>query len=337
MPSIWHNKLSQAKRFDILLVSIGFVGLAFWSSPGHASLSVIPATVPATVPPPSSIAGSVAGTNSASSSRAPFVPQQAPKYGEAEPILQVAIPLPTALTRPSTQQTIASTNKLWQSLLHTYTMKDPSGLVCFDYAALKKSPEDMARLANYIAKMQAFKPSRFSRDEALAYWANLYNALTVQIVAKNYPVKSIRQIKSGLFHPGPWRRKLVKVEGRELSLDDIEHGIMRPKFKTPFIHYMVNCASISCPNLKTTPWTAAHLQEDLQKSARNYINSPRGVIIEDGKVQVSSIYKWYAGDFGGPSHIVQYLQKYANADLRQKLDAHPKIDQYHYNWGLNTP
>jgi hypothetical protein len=121
-----------------------------------------------------------------------------------------------------------------------------------------------------------------SAAEAFAYWANLYNALTLDVVLNAYPVTSIRNIKSrgagfdlkALF--GPWRTKLVTVAGRRLSLDDIEHEIMRPTFRDPRVHYAVNCAAVGCPNLWPQVWPANSLNHDLDRAARTYVNDPRG-------------------------------------------------------------
>ena len=233
---------------------------------------------------------------------------------------------------------MAEKPNLWRNVLVNHTNKDADGLVRFDYASLKASPNDMAALNSYIDELAAQKPSTFESKEAMAYWANLYNALTVRIVAENYPVKSIRKIKSGLL-PGPWKRDLVTVEGEELSLDNIEHDIMRPTFKTPLVHYMVNCASIGCPNLKETPWDAKTLDADLEVAARAFVNSPRGVTLNSkGRLAASSIYKWFQKDFGGSQQgVLEHLAQYANEDTASLLKGRTKIDKFEYDWGVNAP
>lgn len=225
----------------------------------------------------------------------------------------------------------------WGQILKSYATIADDGLVRFDYAALAASPKDMKSLNSYIDDLADKKPSTFSREQAMVYWANMYNALTVKVVAENYPVSSIRKIKSG-WRAGPWRRDLIEVEGETLTLDNIEHDIMRPTFNTPLVHYMVNCASIGCPNLKSTPWQVATLDADLDAAARAYINSPRGVTIDRGRLKVSSIYNWFAEDFGSdhPS-IIAHLSKYADEDLSPKLIGRKKIDKYGYDWDVNAP
>ena len=114
----------------------------------------------------------------------------------------------------------------WPETMVNYLSEpDQDGLVRFDYGALKANDEDYGQLELYIAGLEATDPDTLSDDEAVAYWANLYNAVTIDVVVKNYPVKSIREIKSGVFTPGPWKKDLVTVNGEKLSLDDIEHDI----------------------------------------------------------------------------------------------------------------
>ena len=225
----------------------------------------------------------------------------------------------------------------WAHILKTYVRSDKSVLNRFDYAALKANPKDMASLDGYLKHAASRRPSKMSKDAAMAYWANLYNALTVQVVTQNYPVTSIRKIRTG-FRAGPWRRDLITVEGKTLTLDNIEHDIMRPTYKTPLVHYMVNCASIGCPNLKATPWTAATLTQDQEAAARVFINSPRGAVIDGDRLQVSSIYKWFKKDFGGTeAGVLSHLRTYANPELAMALKRRKKIDKYAYDWDVNAP
>ncbi|MCF6219547.1 MAG: DUF547 domain-containing protein [Robiginitomaculum sp.] len=234
---------------------------------------------------------------------------------------------PTMMTAP----------EYWGDILTRYLHDGADGLTRFDYAALKASAGDTENLGKYIDHLASQKPSAMPPNDAIAYWANLYNALTVQVVAENYPVKSIRKIKSG-YRAGPWKRDLVMVEGRELSLDNIEHDIMRPTYQTPMVHYMVNCASIGCPNLKITPWTSENLAATQEIAARAYINSPRGAKFSNGRLQVSSIYKWFKADFGGnTAGVLAHLRQYADADLLAQLEGRKKIDKYAYDWDVNAP
>jgi len=224
----------------------------------------------------------------------------------------------------------------WGNILKKYTKSGPDNLVRFDYGALNSSPQDMIKLAAYIEMLSVQKPSTFEREKAVVYWANLYNAVTVLVVTENYPVSSILKIRSGI-RPGPWKRKLVNVEGQKLSLDNIEHDIMRPQFKASLVHYMVNCASIGCPNLKPTPWRVENLEFELDRAARGYINSSRGVQIKDGKVAASKIYKWYKQDFGGnQTGVLEHVRQYANPELLAALKGKTRIKSYIYDWNINN-
>ena len=228
-------------------------------------------------------------------------------------------------------------DKTWDMILGKYVSSpDVTGLARFDYAALNASEKDQNILGDYIASLEAKTPSNMSDAEATAYWANLYNAVTIRIVTENYPVKSIREIKSGAFSKGPWGRKVIHVNGEHLSLDDVEHEILRKQFPSPLIHYMVNCASVGCPNLKPSVWNSAALEKDRDAAARAFINSPRGVRITKKGLKVSSIYKWFKADFGGSkASVISHLREYADEDLAFAIDQGAKIVGYDYDWALN--
>lgn len=231
----------------------------------------------------------------------------------------------------------------YAELLSKYVVISPDGLNRVAYARWHGSQADRQKLEAVIGSMVSQKPSAMTRDDAFAFWANLYNAVTLKVILDNYPVKSIRDIKStgtGLFdiksYIGPWRTKRVDVEGRELSLDDIENAILRPRFKDPRVHYSINCASLGCPNLQPKPWSGASLSADLDAAASAYINDPRGVAVgANGTVTVSSIYNWFQGDFGGSkAGVFTHLRKFASPELAAKLkDKASYRDDY--DWGLN--
>ena len=178
----------------------------------------------------------------------------------------------------------------------------------------------------------------FRRSEQYAYWVNLYNATTVQVVLDHYPVNSIMDIgiSPGWFARGPWGKKLLKIEGQELSLNDIEHRILRPIFKDPRTHYALNCASLGCPNLSKVAFTGGNYDALLESAARSYINHPRGVRFHKGKLEVSSIYEWFKDDFGGDDRsVIAHLTTYADTELKQQLANIRKISDDDYNWSLN--
>lgn len=233
-------------------------------------------------------------------------------------------------------------HSVWDAFLKQY-LSEKDGINLLDYAAAKKDEngEGKTRLGAYLDALQQTPVSKLNRNEQRAFWINLYNALTADVVIAHYPVDSIRDIdiSPGLFADGPWQKKLVQVEGEQLSLDDIEHRILRPIWRDARVHYAVNCASIGCPNLMTNAFTADNTELLLQQGARDFINHPRGANVDaSGALVVSSIYQWFAEDFGGDdSGIIRHLQKYADDDLRAMLANVKTIADDDYDWRLNKP
>ncbi len=222
----------------------------------------------------------------------------------------------------------------WTRFLQTYVKPDPTGLNRVDYRGV--TPADRKGLADYIARLAALPVSRYSRPEQRAYWINLYNALTVNQVLAHYPLKSIRDISSGLFGGGPWDEALVTIEGEEVSLNDIEHRILRPIWKDPRIHYAVNCASVGCPNLLRSAFTAGTTEAMLEEAAKAYVNSPRGARVDGAGLTVSSIYVWFQDDFGGTdASVITHLRRYADGPLKKTLAGRDTIDDHAYDWSLN--
>ncbi|XBQ15932.1 MAG: DUF547 domain-containing protein [Oceanicaulis sp.] len=224
----------------------------------------------------------------------------------------------------------------WDAILAEHLVESPDGVNRFDYDALRSDAEDRAALEAYIGVLEAARPSEMRADEAFAYWANLYNAVTVKLIVDEAPERSIRQIRPHLFAIGPWGVERVTVEGEALSLDDIEHEIMRPSFEAAMVHYAVNCASIGCPNLKPTAWRAETLDADLDAAARAYVNHPRGVTPVENGVEVSRIYRWFRKDFGDSEEgVIAHLLRFAEPELAAHIRAHPDIRGHGYDWSLN--
>ena len=229
-------------------------------------------------------------------------------------------------------------HSLWQGVLDRHLQAEhPSGVNRFDYAALQAASDDRKQLTSYLRSLATTDPRSLARDEQMAYWINLYNALTVFVVVGRYPVDSIKEIKSSLIKFGPWDKELITVQGQKLTLDQIEHGILRPIWRDPRIHYAVNCASIGCPNLAAEAYRSDNLERLLEQGAKEYVNHPRGVSVEDGKLLVSSIYDWYKEDFGDTdAGVLAHLKKYAAPDLVALLDRYDSFDDG-YDWTLNAP
>ena len=137
--------------------------------------------------------------------------------------------------------TVEIDQTIWDTFLARYISTDAAGINRLDYSAVATT--DHAQLRGYIASLELINTKDLSSDQQLAFWINLYNAKTVDIVLSEYPVDSILDIKDGILPTGPWKRKVLRVDSRELSLNDIEHGIVRPVFEDARIHYALNCAA----------------------------------------------------------------------------------------------
>ena len=225
----------------------------------------------------------------------------------------------------------------WQALLDSYLSEHPSGVNRFDYAGLQARSVDRGQLAAYVARLGATDPRGLARHEQMAFWINLYNAVTVSVIVDHYPVESIEDISPSLFQHGPWQMELVTVAGEPLTLDDIEHGILRPIWRDPRVHYAVNCASIGCPNLATEAYRADNLERLLERGAADYVNHPRGARVTDDGLVVSSIYDWFKEDFGGTdAGVLAHLERYAKPALAETLDGYTSFDD-DYDWSLNAP
>ena len=236
---------------------------------------------------------------------------------------------------PSTQSKVGIDHAEWNDLLSRNVLPGKDGINRLAYGRVGKS--DREALGAYLDKLQRVPIRRFNRAEQRAYWINLYNAATVKTVLDHYPVASIMKINisPGLFARGPWRKKLLAIEGEGVSLDDIEHRILRPLWKDPRTHYAVNCASLGCPNLQPQAYTAGNLEALLEVGAREYVNHPRGARVEKGELTVSSIYVWFQPDFGGEAGVLAHLKKYAEPALAKKLTTIGGIEGDHYDWTLN--
>lgn len=227
----------------------------------------------------------------------------------------------------------------WQSILDTYLDdQHVSGINRFDYKSVSKA--DYQTLKSYLSDLQSIKPRDLKLEQQFAYWVNLYNAKTVDFIINGVQkdqIKSIREIRSLLVLPGPWKRKDLKVEGQKVSLDDIEHGILRPIWKDHRIHYAVNCASLGCPNLLKTAFTSENSEELLDIAEESFISHPRAVSIGDGNVILSSLFDWYGDDFAdNRSELLDYVSDFVADEVVDVLSEDTEIN-FQYDWNLNAP
>ena len=208
-------------------------------------------------------------------------------------------------------------HSVWNNLLQKHVGKN--GMV--DYKGFKS---DRAKLDNYLKMLSSQEPTKdWSNNELLAYYINLYNAYTVDLILRNYPVKSIKDISS------PWTKEFIKVGDTEISLGGIENSILR-KMNEPRIHFAINCASISCPKLLNEAYTAAEIEEQLERVTREFINSDKNEISENS-AKLSSIFDWYKKDFKEDGSVIDYINKYSETRIKPGA----AISYKEYDWNLN--
>ncbi|MEJ2042709.1 MAG: DUF547 domain-containing protein [Reinekea sp.] len=228
-------------------------------------------------------------------------------------------------------------HQVWQEFLDKYLKQDDFGQTYFSYARV--GINEQAKLQIYIHELETINPLRLNANEQKAYWINLYNAATVAIVLEEYPINSIRDIGSklgGLIPGGPWKRKIVTVNDQKLSLDNIEHDIVRPKFNDYRVHFAFNCASKGCPNLADTAYSGANIDMLLNEAAVAFVNHQRGVRFQSGRLTLSKIFQWYQADFvDEEGQLTVFLAQLAEPKLRAVLLAYQGGINYEYDWDLN--
>ena len=212
-------------------------------------------------------------------------------------------------------------------LLGTYVHKH-----LVDYEAWSANQDDAKALGRYVDKLSALDPADWPRNAALAYWINLYNAVTLRLILDNYPLDSIKDI-GGFLKKSPWKRELVTVNGRKLTLNNIENDIIRPDFGDARIHFALNCASIGCPPLSDEVFAAERLSEQLDAACRVALNRDQWVQVDGEKLKLTKIFDWYGDDFekGGGS-VLEFIRRYRTEAMPE---GEVEIDFMSYDWSLN--
>jgi Protein of unknown function, DUF547 len=226
---------------------------------------------------------------------------------------------------------------LYASLLERHTLPVADlARVRVDYAALATS-SDWRRLVHSLAEtdLSALR----TREQQLAFWIDAYNILAIDLVARHYPVASIRDIGS-LLRP-VWKRPAGVVGGREVTLDEVEHEIVRP-LGEPRAHAVVICASTSCPALSREPLVPERLDAQLDAAARQWLADPgKGLRIDRGAnaIELSKIFDWFAEDFAAAGGVLGFAARYAPEADREWLRAHgasARIRYFEYDWAVNA-
>lgn len=206
----------------------------------------------------------------------------------------------------------------WNVLLQQYV--DVDGNV--DYSSWKKNQTDLDK---YIQLLEKTPPANYwDKNDSLAYFINAYNAVTVKLILDNYPLKSIRDIKD------PWDSKSLNLPNNRLTLNDIEHKVLR-KMDDPRIHFAINCASASCPQLSNEAFRASKVQKQLEEATVLFINDTSKNQISEKNIGLSKIFLWFSKDFGSKKERISFIQKYSQKPFKDNA----KIKYQEYDWSLN--
>jgi len=196
---------------------------------------------------------------------------------------------------------------------------------------------DSAELNQYLKTLRLNPPDEkyWSKHEQMAYWINAYNAFTIQLIVKYYPLESIRDIGSSIQVPfvnTPWDIKFITIGKDRIDLNNIEHGILRQKFSDPRIHMALVCASKSCPRLLNEAYESERLDEQLNAQCETFLNDSVRNKLAEQHAELSMIFKWYADDFSkNGNSLLSFLNKYSRVKLKQDT----QITYVEYDWSLN--
>lgn len=215
----------------------------------------------------------------------------------------------------------------WTNLLKTYVTTE--GYV--DYKGIK---EHESELDAYLTVLSKNHPtSDWDKNDQLAFWINAYNAFTVKLIVKNYPVVSIKDLGGSIYKVNtPWDEKFIHIGEETYDLNNIEHSIIRKEFSDPRIHFAVNCASISCPPLRNEAYVGSKLNAQLDDQAKRFINDASKNKIAKNKAQLSKIFTWFKGDFTASGlSIAEFINQYSTVKMTEKM----KVTYFDYDWNLN--
>jgi hypothetical protein len=196
--------------------------------------------------------------------------------------------------------------------------------------------KDSIEFNKYLKQLSDHPPQKnWSKNDQMAYWINAYNAFTIKLIMRYYPVKSIKDIGSSIQIPfvnTPWDIKFITIGKDKLDLNNIEHGILRKKFNDPRIHVVLVCASKSCPVLLNEAYEGAKLEDQFTKQAKTFLSDPFRNKVNKSSPELSMIFKWYSMDFNKDGNtVVDFVNRYAPV----KIAPSAKISYLEYDWTLN--
>ena len=236
------------------------------------------------------------------------------------------------------QSSIKVDHQIWQALLSRYVLLSDDGIHRVAYGEFDETAK--AKLREYLDAMSRIAPTQLNRDEQLAYWINLYNAQTIQVVLDHPRKKSILSM-GPFFSLGPWDEPYLTIENKPVTLNDIEHRILRPIWQDHRLHYVLNCASIGCPNLSQTAYRATSIAQQMADAQIAFLQHPRAISFTDrGELQLTSLFDWYLADFAPDVFGLLAYLAVQRPDLAADLaamagNADAKIN-YVYDWDLNV-
>ena len=222
-------------------------------------------------------------------------------------------------------------NRLYAELLTQHTR---DGLV--DYASFKK---EHSKLKEYLVYLAGINPDDLSRDDAFAYYINLYNAATIDLILENYPgITSIKDI--GGFFNNPWKIEFITLKGEKVHLDHVEHEILRPTYKDPRLHFAVNCASLGCPPLHDKPFEGNTLEATLDELTRRNMSDPAHTRLDGETLYVSKVFDWFGEDWGKKEDKIAFVRKYSTREQAAEIDqlgGSLDLKYSEWDWTLNDP
>lgn len=242
------------------------------------------------------------------------------------------------LAKATSGSTETIDHSAFDRLLKAYVVAGTDGINRVHYVKFRE--EGLEALKSYLLTLQRQDPTRLGEAEHAAYFINLYNALTLDVVLEHYPVNSIRMVRladaTGAQREGPWKTRLGAVNKHAISLDDIGGGILRPMLmkRDPRGHYLLNCLSIGCPNLLPEAITGDKLAAQMAAAAVAFVKHPRGLSVMGGRAKASSLYSWYEDDFGGAAGVVAHMIAVGGPETAAKLSGITAISEHDYDWAL---
>ncbi len=200
-----------------------------------------------------------------------------------------------------------------------------------DYDAIRQSSQDLRQIENELAEISSSEYSLWSKEEKLAFWINAYNLAAIKLIVEENPSKSIRQI------PNVWKKPGLTMMGKTLSLDSIEQGILRREFHEPRIHFVLVCASLGCPILRSEPYRGEQLSQQLDEQTKEFLSDPQKFryVPKERTVYLSPIFRWFADDFQNSGGAIGFIKSHLPPEDAKPISPDVKIKWLDYDWNLN--